>query len=338
MCEIPQFGLWINQMDAMDRHTASSDQLAAAITWAASKQTFFTIRFFVDHDRMADAFRSYGYFRWVDDVLDAEAGHSIDQIEAEKADRIAFAKRQQSLLEACYRGEQPNDLCDEEWMLVDLVSHDTELNSGLQLYLRNMMDVMLFDSERRGQVISLSELTDYSARLAKAVTEALYYFIGHADPSPSHEARYRAVTAAHITHMLRDTFEDIDNGFFNISSEFLKLRRISPKDVNSPEYREWVRGRVQLAREYFREGRDCTAQVQNLRCRLAGCAYTTRFEWMLDAIERDDYYLRPEYPERKSLAAGLWITWKAIRALIAFPRTKITSQTLTVHSNRMVKR
>ncbi len=38
-------------------------QLAASITKAASQQTYYTIRFLADRDRMADAYRAYAYFR-----------------------------------------------------------------------------------------------------------------------------------------------------------------------------------------------------------------------------------------------------------------------------------
>jgi phytoene/squalene synthetase len=146
----------------MDKKVCSSGNLAAGITKSASRQTYYTIRFFADRGRAADAHRAYGYFRWVDDVLDAEAGS--------RSEKTAFARRQESLLESCYRGEIPENLCAEEWMLVDLVRHDTEKNSGLQTYLRNMMDVMVFDARRRGQAISQTELFDYSHKLAKAVT------------------------------------------------------------------------------------------------------------------------------------------------------------------------
>jgi phytoene/squalene synthetase len=220
-------------------------------------------------------------------------------------------------------------------MLVDLVRNDTEKNSGLQSYLRNMMWVMLFDANRRGQVISQAELSVYSRALGIAVTEALYYFIGHNDPSPRHEARYLAVTAAHITHMLRDALEDVEAGYYNIPREYLQASGIAPQDVNSPAYREWISGRVELARAYFRAGRECTARVKNLRCRLAGFAYTARFEWMLRAIERDNYYLRPEYPERKSLRAGLWIGWLTFISLFTFPRLRVEPRALAVQPVRI---
>ncbi|MEN4099150.1 MAG: squalene/phytoene synthase family protein, partial [Anaerolineaceae bacterium] len=184
----------------METTATSSSSLAAGITKSASIQTYYTIRLFADRDRVDDAYRAYGYFRWMDDVIDEESGSSEQ--------RIAFANRQKALLEACYRGEVPGDVSREEWMLVDLIRRDTEKNSGLQLYLRNMMDVIVFDAYRRQRTISQAELFEYSQKLAMAVTEALYYFIGHDDPGPHNHARYLAVTAAHITHMLRDAFED----------------------------------------------------------------------------------------------------------------------------------
>jgi len=314
----------------MDRKFRSSESLAMAITKSASKQTYYTIYFFADRDRMADAYRAYGYFRWVDDVVDEESASS--------AERIAFINRQKSLLEAWYRGEAMNDLCPEEWMLVDLVRNDHEKNSGLQMYLRNMMDVMVFDAGRRGRLISQAELSEYTRKLAVAVTEAIYYFIGRNDPSPHHEARYIAVTAAHMTHMLRDAMEDVEAGYFNFPHEVLDSRGISARDVKDGAYREWVCGRIQLARKYFRAGHKCTAQVKNLRCRLAGYAYTARFEWMLDTIERDNYCLRCEYPERKSLWTGLWMGWSMLTSLLTSSLMQNVSHPLAPQPIRIDKR
>jgi phytoene/squalene synthetase len=317
----------------MDQEARSSQSLAAGITRTASKQTYYTIRFLADRQRVGDAFRAYAYFRWVDDIVDGEDNCRTGS----QPDKIAFIERQKSLLEACYGGEIPDDLCAEERMLVDMIRNDTEKDSGLQIYLRNMMEVMLFDAERRGRVISQSELSEYSRKLAAAVTEAMYYFIGHDDPSPDHEARYLAVTAAHITHMLRDSLEDVDNGYFNIPQEVLTGCGISPRDVDSRAYREWVCGRIQLAKKYFNAGRECTARVRNLRCRLAGFAYTARFEWMLRAIERDHYCLRSEYPQRKSLWAGLWMGWYALKSMFALPWIKNAPRSLSAMPVRIEK-
>jgi phytoene/squalene synthetase len=297
---------------------------ASSITKAASKQTYYTIRFLVDRERVEDAYRTYGYFRWVDDMLDAQS--------ASGPERSALLERQKTLLEHCSQGETPRDASIQEKMLVELIQHKPEKNNGLQLYLRNMMQVMVFDARRRGRLISQAELNEYTRWLATAVMECIHQFIGHDDFAPHDETRYLAVSGAHIVHMLRDTFDDMQLGYYNIPREVLEENQIGPQDVQSDAYRAWVKSRVQLAREYFKAGKDYFARVQNLRCRLACFAYIARFEWLLDTIEKENYQLRPRYDERKSFGTGLLMSWLTLSSLFnsravdalhqpAFPRS-----------------
>jgi phytoene/squalene synthetase len=277
---------------------------SASITWAASKQTYFTIRFLVDRDRVRNAYRAYAYFRWLDDRL--------DQGTLNLPARIAFVERQQARVDRCYRGDLPLYLSTQEEMLVNLICSDTEPDSGLQSYIRHMMAVMNFDAQRRGRLVSAAELSQYTHELAVAVTEAMHYFIGHGSRAPQGEARYLAVTAAHITHMLRDTLEDVESGYFNIPREIVEVQGIALRDVSSAPYRVWVSSRVDLARSLFEEARDYLSQVESLRYRLAVNAYIARFEYILDVIELDGYQLRAAYPERKSLAAGVRMGWSVL--------------------------
>jgi len=305
--------------------------LASSITKAASKQTYYTIRFLVDRKRVDDAYRAYGYFRWVDDVLDSDSGSGPMLSEGEASERRIFLEREKSLLESCYRGESPRDVNIREKMLVELVKHDQEKNSGLQSYLRNMMLVMDFDARRRGRLISQVELNEYTRWLAIAVTEAMHYFIGQGAFAPRDETRYLAVSAAHITHMLRDTYDDVRAGYYNIPREVLEANHIGPQDVHSEAYRAWVRSRVQLAGEYFEAGRVYFRRVQNSRHRLAGFGYMARFEWLLETIEREGFYLRPAYSERKRVGTGLRMSWLALSSMISLrgvgtPSRQIASQ------------
>jgi len=304
---------------------------ASSITKTASKQTYYTIRFLVDRERVNDAYRAYGYFRWVDDVLDADSGSGPVLGEVEASERRAFLERQKSLLEKCYRGEAPRDATIQEKMLVELVQRDQEKNSGLQAYLRNMMLVMEFDARRRGRLISQVELNEYTRWLASAVTEAMHYFIGHGAFAPHDETRYLAVSAAHVTHMLRDTFVDVQAGYYNIPREVLEAQHIGPQEVHSDAYRAWVMSRVQLAREYFQAGRNYFARVQSQRYRLAGLAYIARFEWLLDTFEREDYRLRPEYHERKSVGIGWRMSWLTLSPLINWRRVGTRPQPVVRH-------
>jgi hypothetical protein len=280
----------------------------ALITKAASTQTYYTIRLLVDRGRVEDAYRAYGYFRWVDDLLDAGGGS--------RSERQAFLARQQSLLDRSYRGDVPQDAGPQERMLVELIRGDQQKDSGLQAYLRNMMQVMAFDVGRRGRLISRVELNEYTRWLATAVTEAMHYFIGHDDVTPRADTRYLAVTAAHIAHMLRDTFADLEAGYYNIPREVLEAHHIGPHDVHSAGYRAWVRGRVRLARDYFEAGRGYFAQVASGRYRLAATAYVGRFAWLLDTIEREGGRLRPDYPEGRSAATLARMSWLTLASLI----------------------
>jgi phytoene/squalene synthetase len=179
-----------------------------------------------------------------------------------------------------------------------------------------MMAVMAFDANRRGRLISHLELTQYSRYLSIAVTEALHYFIGHNDPSPQTPTRYLAVTGAHIAHMLRDTVEDVTAGYFNIPCEFLESHKLDPCDVTSNSYKVWVKTRTQMARTCFKAGMGYLTQVKNLRCRIAGYAYTARFEEVLNIIENDGYQIRPSYPGRKSLRGGLKMSWSTLSMIL----------------------
>ncbi len=313
------------------------EALARSITRAASTQTYYTILFLADRDRAADAYRAYAYFRWVDDRLDDGA--------ALPAERAAFLARQQTLLNAGYAGRSlPAGLAPEEALLAELIAADTEPDSGLRSYLRNMMAVMAFDVGRRGtarretarqeagrrevagrgRISTEAELAKYSRLLATAVGDALFHFIGHDQQPPRDPARYAAIRGAHIIHMLRDMAEDVANGYVNLPAEFLAANSLltanglTTDDLDAalfdrPAFRDWVAGRVALARRDFAAGRELIGGLSCRRCRLAGYAYIARFEYVAGLIERDDFRLRPAYPERKSLGAALAMGMKIIR-------------------------
>ncbi|MGE5252045.1 MAG: squalene/phytoene synthase family protein [Bacteroidota bacterium] len=272
-------------------------QLAAHITRQASTQTFYTIRLLADRDRVEDAYRAYAYFRWVDDELDAERGAHAGSSE--------FVQRQKSLLESCYRGDSMQAGDAHEELLIDLVQHTGARKDGLQIYLHNLMAVMAFDATRRGRLISQPELNAYTWYLASAVTEALHYFIGHDCFSPQDGSRYMAVSGAHVTHMLRDSLDDVKAGYYNIPREVLDEYHLSASDVDTDAYRAWVKSRVNLARGYFEAGCRYLRRVRSARCRLACFAYVSRFTGVLDAIEGDGYRLRASYAETKGLRALL---------------------------------
>ncbi len=277
--------------------TFETAALARSITRASSKQSYMTARLLVDKDLVDDCCRAYGYFRWVDDVVDAvpaegEAARFRDEV-------ISFVRRQRELIDRLYSGERPGNLTPEERIIADLIGHDRGADSGLQSFIRNLLAIIEFDAHRRGQLVSQGELAWYSNRLGKAVTDAIQYFIGNGHPYPTAANHYLAATAAHITHMLRDMVEDAAEGYINIPREYLEAQRINPQALDSPPFRAWVRERVLQARLYFCEGKRYIDGLDVLRCKIAAHWYCARFEGLLDTMERDGYVLRAGYSRRR---------------------------------------
>jgi phytoene/squalene synthetase len=309
--------------------------LASAITKAASKQTYYTIRFLVDRPRVEDAYLAYAYFRWVDDVLDAVQAPGWAAAEVEREERARFLERQKALLAACLRGDEPVEVGRHEAMLVQLIRHAGPSDPRLGAYVRHMMRVMEFDVGRRGRLISGDELEDYTRSLAIAVTEAMHYFIGDGAAAPDDETRYMAVRGAHIVHMLRDTFVDARAGYFNVPREILEGFSIGPEDVRCDAYRAWVRDRVRLARTSFDAGKTYFAGLHSRRHRLAGLLYMARFEWLIDTLERNGFTLQAEYRERRHPATVVR-TGRYLAATLARPRrvSHPTAPLSSPHGNR----
>ncbi|MCJ7569133.1 MAG: squalene/phytoene synthase family protein [Anaerolineales bacterium] len=262
-------------------------------------------------ERRDDAFRAYAYFRWVDDLLDGDA--------LSPQQRLSFLASQKELLSECLQGQPPRDLSAEEWLLVDLTQGSLQKDAGLRIYLQGMMAVMDFDVQRRDQRISQQELGWYSRRLAIAVTEAVYTFIGDRCGAPRTAERYLAADAAHIVHMLRDLHDDLDAGYINIPADVLGGEQIDPAVVESASVRTWVRERVETARTYFAEGKAYLALMDNPRCRMAGALYAARFEGVLDAIEREGYRLRRDYSDCKGERMMMHMAWSGLMAVLADP-------------------
>lgn len=302
---------WGHTLAVLDAH------LARDITKAASAQTYWTIGLLVDRARVDDAYRAYAYFRWLDDSLDARPRSGDPWCEADRTRCRVLLDRQQRLLEGALRGETVSLVDPAEGMLVDLVRSAETVDDGLESYLRHMMDVMEFDVRRRGRLVSRLELDTYTRSLATAVTDAMHHFIGRCTGHDGldREMRYLGATGAHVVHMLRDTKADLRAGYINIPREVLDAGGIGPADTDSDAYRAWVRDRVALARRCFAEGR---AYVRDVRCgrfRLAGLAYIARFEWLLDAFERDDYRLRADYGSMAAATALQTGVEAAVRAV-----------------------
>lgn len=277
--------------------SVTSAKLARIITRRGSKQTFYTARLMVDKSLVDDFCRAYAYFRWMDDIVDisSESRHY----------RLSFIRKQSSIIHNLYDNRKPQGLLPEEEMIADLIENDKCNNSGLQSFIRNMFDVIEFDVHRKGRLITEKELHWYTESVSKSVTDGILYFIGNETDIPETNSRYAAARGAHITHLLRDMMQDVEDGFINIPLEYLDTHNISAIHIHSSTIRNWVKYRVRLARKYFVQGKQYLSRLNVFRRQLAGYWYCARFEGVLDAIEKDNYNLRREYAEHQKLSNWL---------------------------------
>ncbi len=262
-------------------------KIARRITWKNSKQTYYIGRLMVDRHLVNDFYRAYAYLRWADDIID-----EIDQTEA---DRGNFVTRQHKLIDEVFKGQMIADLQPEELILVDLVRNKSISESGLESFIKNVFAIIEFDARRKHRLITELELDWYIECLGKAVIDGLQYFIGSNYDYPDAANRHLASMAAHITHLLRDTVEDIANGFINIPKEYLDTHPLDLTDPSHPDFIAFVKERVSLAREYFREGKQYIDSLSVLRCKIVGHWYCLRFSFILKTIEQDGYILRSRY-------------------------------------------
>jgi phytoene/squalene synthetase len=258
----------------------------------------------VDKDLRDDCFRAYGYFRWADDM--------VDQVCQTRGDRISFIKRQGKLVEMFYQKKRPDDLTHEEEILADLIKNDVGSSGLLKSYIRNFIAIIQFDADRKGMPISGGELDWYAKTLGKAVTDGIQYFICNGHPYPESESRYLAATAAHIAHMLRDTAVDITEGYLNFPEEDRQLNVIDPTDFSCLSKRNWVKARVELAREYFNAGKRYLDSLDAFRCKIVGYWYCARFERILDTIEKDNFVLRSAYRKPPMLFACIKFALRSV--------------------------
>ena len=223
-------------------------------------------------------------------------------------------------MSALLEGRTPGSLLPQEQMLANLLAGRRDRHPGLQSYLENMMAVMEFDASRRGRLITQAELDRCTSLLATAVWDCIEYFIGHDHRYPASPARTQAAAGAHMIHMLRDTFDDLEAGYFNIPRAVLEMHRLTPSDVRHPAYCRWVRDRVEQARRCFTEGKAYLRRMGCLRAQVASYLYCARFEVVLRWIELDGYSLRSEYSKLPPMLAWMSRFLHAPRAAMHGPR------------------
>jgi phytoene/squalene synthetase len=284
------------------------ENLGERITRKSSLQSYITFKILADKPYTRVCCNGYGYFRWVDDQVD-------ERLKTRKS-RVAFMRRQDKIVSSAYADKTVPDLAPQERLITDLIVSDRE-DRRLRSFIMNFLRIISFDARRIGMRVTKMQLAWYSKTLAVAVTDCIQYFIDHDFAYPESPNRYGAAIGAHITHMLRDYYEDLDAGFINIPTEYLRSHGIGPGDTDSVAFRLWVMDRVASARRYLQNGMEYWEALPIFRGKLAAYWYCVRFTGVLDTIEKDGFVLRRSYPRKKSPLRYLKIITMAVQVALA---------------------
>jgi len=250
----------------------------------------------------------YAYFRWLDDYIDESGTESF-------LCRQMVASQKELLVEA-YSDPRMSASSIRESMLVTVANFDKSRRMLLKTSIFDMFSALECDSYRRGTVVSSKELAQYSYWLGRSYTKALQACIAYPYEYPDHGYKYYAGVGAHITHIVRDLFEDLAMGYINISKEDIRRYSIDIRCPTATSLRAWTQKTVLSARKYLNWGKLYLNTLPIFRCRLMGYLYCSRYEMVLDAIEDANYDLSMNRSE--SVRKGKYY-WQAISNAISSP-------------------
>lgn len=262
-------------------------RLARKIVRKSSMQTYLTIGILADRQIKDLAYCAYAYFRWLDDKIDVG-------LKTTKG-RNNFLDKQKKLINLAYKGIFSKTKNLEENMVIELIKSDTSTDSKLKSYITNFLSIIEFDAKRKGKVVTRRNLDWYSKTIGVAVTDCIIHFIDNKSGSMNHKDMYKAATAAHIVHTLRDMSDDIQEGFYNVPREYIVKHKLKLNKCTSPDLAEWVKDRVYTADNMFNLGIKYLYQSPPSRRRFAALLYCYRFLPLLSDIKYDKYILKPQY-------------------------------------------
>lgn len=237
----------------------------------------------------------YAYFRWLDDTIDSpNAVNKENQILIAKQKNI-FSHSYENGLDFKFK-----NLNIYEQMLVFLITQDKANGSYLRDCIFDMLLGLEFDAQRRFKTSSHQALEKYSQRLGRSYTNVLQIFTMPTQNTYQTNQGVLAGYASHQVHILRDFYEDISLGYYNVSKRDLTEFGWSPNQLAHVNIRPWVYKNVQKACATFDQGLSELKNCANLRFKLLSYALSSRYIYILGKIIQNDFILLNSYAPSKT--------------------------------------
>jgi phytoene/squalene synthetase len=274
-----------------------------------SKTIYWLARLFFEKDTKRFFYLWYSYLRWVDDIVDSM------NTKYSKERKYIFLERQESIVQKIYDGiVTKNEVKNGELFLIPLISFDKSRNNKLRETIFGILAHLVNDIERRGEIQS-EETLDYHLKIeAKSCIKIINYFCN----SDDFLIGYQGGIGSEWSHILRDFCSDIDADIINISKEDMEKFGIANSlkaEINSPNFRKWVKHKISFAKSQFTIAKhDFYKYQHSLRHKIAFEVLCAKYEFYIDRIVKDDYYLRKDYTKIPDTAIFLFWILKAVFA------------------------
>ena len=272
-----------------------------------SKFTFWVARLFFGKRTKKYFFCWYSYLRWVDDIIDSRNTKYPEKRKTE------FLKRQINLVQTAQtyqKTNSSNELKKTEYEELYL----TPLNNKLLKTIYEILFCIKQDLGRKETIQTEKNLNYYFEIEAKNCIEVFNYFCG----LNNNVIKFQGGIGSKWSHTLRDFISDLNDGTINISKEDMEKFGITSSlktEIDSPNFRKWVKSKISFAKSQFAIAKnDFYKNPHLLRHKIAFEILLAKYEFYLDRIVKDDYYLRKNYAKTSDNIIFLFCILKAALA------------------------
>lgn len=245
--------------------------------------TFWYSFSFFSRSRRNTLFRAYEYFRWVDDYIDDKKTLTKD------AKRLL--SREIRLISTLYSHKPITPTYIFEEYISSVISEDYENRNGMQEIINGFFCALSWDVRRRNRIPTAKELTSYSQYLGCSYSQGITYGLNyHPTDSRFLEVSNNCGVAAHITHMLRDFFIDLEIGYINISKEDIEKYHInlsSNRQDLKMALSPWCKDQFLKTQNLFNQGLNSINKLPGFRARFAFRLISIRYLLILKKVKRD---------------------------------------------------
>lgn len=284
------------------------NKIAAQSTRSETPTVFFLTRILLPKYKFLIFCYCYTYFRWLDDFIDGE--------DFSRAELVPFMDDQKKLITSvfndCSNVEARGNLYEQ--LLICFIKQS--IQNGLNIYspVMRMFSALEFDVNRRFLLSTKASLDAYSYNLGTAYIGFFYSLMVKNDESNQESIKFWAGYAAHLVHIIRDFFQDLSQGFFNISFEDMTRLNVSLTDLKTIEEYHWISDLSKRAWKYFYLGLYEISRIPNWRFRLLAYALSAKYMLLLEQIRSNCY--RISVPVKVSLLENIKMLCWAVKKTI----------------------